>query len=1074
MLTFTQSQLKQAFNPRYFSRGLQCFKYDQVFDLHIEESSPEHLIITSSCLGSENNAYEQYIRIFKRQNRLILQGECSCPVGSNCKHIVAACLTYLDQQKESGPDISCQQWLDKFIAAGEEELDASEVGELVHYLLDHTENSGELTVTLIQTRAKKTGDGFTKGRKLGLDELRYQFRRFPTIDKEISALLTACPTKAYYGPPILKDKIGFLAINHILSTGRCFWQSNQNPPLQALEDHSLTLEWKKDAQGNATLQGQISKGGELILTQPPIYLDTQRHGLGNISDCPFNMAQLEQLLKPVTVPKAELHSFSQRLATFSDAPLAPPQKVNIHTIQNVEPTPGLYLRGMDDNGRTIHCMDLNFYYEETLVPAYPEYPIHTIEEGGELIKVHRDLESEYTAIAHLQELGFEGLIHGENSPGLFFVSLSKHGIIEGALRWQQFLEEEIPQLEQTGWWIEIDDSFLLQFDHADDAWDVEIEEHNEWFDLSFDITINGEKRPLLPLVSSILAQYDSHNLPEQIIVETAPHHYTTLSSEPLKPVIDTLYELYDNSSLSKDGTLRLARYDAARLQQLEQTTNAKWLGGKALRDLGKKLNNFTGIKNITPPKALNAELREYQQHGLNWLQFLREYQFNGILADDMGLGKTVQTLAHLQYEKQCRRLTQPCLIIAPTSLVSNWRREAEKFTPRLKVLVLHGADRKTLFNKINDHDIIITTYPLLVRDADELQQHHYHYLILDEAQVIKNPKAKASQRVRELNSNHRLCLTGTPMENHLGELWSLFDFLMPGFLGDERQFKQLFRTPIEQHQDTERQQRLSQRIAPFMLRRTKSSVAHELPEKTEIIRSVPLDDKQAALYESIRISMEKKVQQAIQQKGLARSHITILDALLKLRQCCCDPSLLSLKQAQAVNYSAKLEMLMEMVPELLEEGRRILLFSQFTQMLSIIEKRLKELNINYTKLTGQTRKRDAAIQSFKDGEANIFLISLKAGGVGLNLTEADTVIHYDPWWNPATENQATDRAHRIGQDKAVFVYKLITENTLEEKILAMQAKKQALADGVYRDKSNTENETTFSQEDLQSLFAPLN
>ncbi|MFC1751473.1 DEAD/DEAH box helicase, partial [Pseudomonadota bacterium] len=673
----------------------------------------------------------------------------------------------------------------------------------------------------------------------------------------------------------------------------------------------------------------------------------------------------------------------------------------------------------------------------------------------------------------LLELGFEGFTNGKDLPGLCFVSLGEDNAIEGALRWQQFLEDDIPQLESEGWQIEIDDSFQLQFHQISDEWNVEIEDHNEWFDLSFDIEINGKKRALLPLITSILQNYDSNQLPEQLIIQSGPSEYINLPSESLKPVIDTLYELFDDESLSSDGKLRLSLFDAGRLDQLEQNTNAQWLGGKALRKLGSKLNSFKGIQEIKPPKALNAELREYQQQGLNWLQFLREYQFNGILADDMGLGKTVQTLAHLQYEKQCRRLKQPCLIIAPTSLVSNWRRESEKFTPRLKILVLHGPDRRELFDQIEHHDLVITTYPLLVRDAEILQQHHYHYLVLDEAQVIKNPKAKAAQLVRELNSNHRLCLTGTPMENHLGELWALFDFLMPGFLGDTRQFKQLFRTPIEQHGDTETQQRLSQRVAPFMLRRTKSVVAHELPEKTEIIRSVPLDTKQAALYESIRISMDKKVRDAIKQKGLARSHITILDALLKLRQCCCDPGLLKLKQAQSVDQSAKLETLMEMVPEMLEEGRRILLFSQFTQMISIIEKRLQALDINYAKLTGQTRKRDDAIQSFKDGDADIFLISLKAGGVGLNLTEADTVIHYDPWWNPAAESQATDRAHRIGQNKAVFVYKLITENTLEEKILAMQDKKQALADSVYNKEQSERSDSTFSGEELASLFAPL-
>jgi len=438
----------------------------------------------------------------------------------------------------------------------------------------------------------------------------------------------------------------------------------------------------------------------------------------------------------------------------------------------------------------------------------------------------------------------------------------------------------------------------------------------------------------------------------------------------------------------------------------------------------------------------------------------------------MGLGKTVQTLAHLLLEKEAGRLDRPALIIAPTSLMGNWRREAQQFTPQLRVLVLHGPQRSAHFEAIGEHDLVITTYPLLPRDHQALAEQDYSFLILDEAQNIKNPKAKAAGVVRRLSAEHRLCLTGTPMENHLGELWAQFDFLLPGLLADETHFRRYWRIPIEAHGDRGRQARLARRLAPFMLRRRKQDVLEELPPKTEIIRSVPLHEDQAALYESIRLSMEKRVRQAIAAQGLARSHITILDALLKLRQTCCHPALLPLAAAGKVKHSAKLDLLMEMLPEQLEEGRRILLFSQFTSMLGLIELELRRRNIAYAKLTGQTRKREEVIERFRSGEVALFLISLKAGGVGLNLTEADTVILYDPWWNPAVETQAADRAHRIGQDKPVFVYKLITEETVEERILALQEKKQALAEGIYREGEAQQLES-FTAEDLQALLAPL-
>jgi SNF2 family DNA or RNA helicase len=325
--------------------------------------------------------------------------------------------------------------------------------------------------------------------------------------------------------------------------------------------------------------------------------------------------------------------------------------------------------------------------------------------------------------------------------------------------------------------------------------------------------------------------------------------------------------------------------------------------------------------------------------------------------------------------------------------------------------------------------------------------------------------------VRRLEARHRLCLTGTPLENHLGELWALFHFLNPGFLGDQQSFRRLYRTPIEEHGDQARAQALQRRVRPFLLRRTKQSVARELPDKVEIVRSVAFGEAQADLYESVRAAMDDRVRDALRNKGLARSHITILDALLKLRQICCDPRLVRLDRAQSRPSSAKLELLMQMLPEMIAEGRRILLFSQFTAMLSLIEDALRPLAIDYTKLTGQTRRREEAIARFRNGEVPLFLISLKAGGVGLNLAEADTVIHYDPWWNPAVERQATDRAHRIGQTSKVFVYKLVAEQSVEERILALQASKSRLAEGVYGE--TADEQQLFSEADLRELLRPL-
>ena len=324
----------------------------------------------------------------------------------------------------------------------------------------------------------------------------------------------------------------------------------------------------------------------------------------------------------------------------------------------------------------------------------------------------------------------------------------------------------------------------------------------------------------------------------------------------------------------------------------------------------------------------------------------------------------------------------------------------------------------------------------------------------------------------QYNTRHRLCLSGTPMENHLGELWSLYHFLMPGFLGSQARFKQLFRTPIEKLGNNERLDQLRRRVTPFMLRRAKSDVATDLPPKQTAVSSVELGGAQADLYETIRLTTEKAVREALANKGLAKSQIQILDALLKLRQVCCDPRLVPLAAAKKIKESAKLELLMDMLPEMLAEGRRILLFSQFTSMLALIEEELVKRGLKWVKLTGQSQKRDALIEQFTSGQVPLFLISLKAGGVGLNLPQADTVIHYDPWWNPAVENQATDRAHRIGQTQSVFVYKLVAQGTIEERILALQARKAMLADSLYSG-AQGRKQPLFTEDDVAELLKPL-
>lgn len=601
---------------------------------------------------------------------------------------------------------------------------------------------------------------------------------------------------------------------------------------------------------------------------------------------------------------------------------------------------------------------------------------------------------------------------------------------------------------------------------------------HDFFAYQLGILVDNKPVNLVPLIIHLIRRWDAatlEDLSDSLILKLPVDSQLTLTVElgRIKPLVRVLLRY---AALQEQGNdfLTLKRHQLLLMLEVEQATkasHARWQGTAKLREKLQQLVHYAIPEaEACLPNGLQTVLRDYQQQGLHWLQCLREYEFGGILADDMGLGKTVQTLAHLLYEKEQQRLSVPSLILAPTSLVRNWYEEARRFTPTLRVFMFHGTERhKDVFE---DYDIVISTYGLLQRDKARFLAHQFYYLILDEAHLIKNSYAKTTQLVQQLNAKHRLCLTGTPMENHLGELWSLFHFLMPGFLGEAKQFRQFFKAPIEKFGDEHRREILAKRIQPFVLRRTKNAVAKELPLKTEMTRLVTLTGSQRDLYETIRMMMEKKVREAIAKQGLGKSHILFLDALLKLRQVCCDPRLLSWPEAEmAHGVSAKLVVLMELLDSLLSENRRVLVFSQFTSMLALIETVLKQRQYPYLILTGKTKNRQRLVDLFQQGDIPIFLISLKAGGMGLNLTKADTVIHYDPWWNPAVEEQATDRSHRIGQENPVFVYKLITQGTVEEVILKLQEKKRQLVDGILS--PNMKQPLLLQEGDIQQFFMPI-
>ncbi|MEX2481647.1 MAG: DEAD/DEAH box helicase [Gammaproteobacteria bacterium] len=1079
--TLTAATIRATVGFATYARGSDYFAEGRVEEL-VAEAFPYGWELQAVTRGSGRAIYSQDIVIDLDPDGVSIEGDCTCPVGYNCKHVAAVCLAFLTNPETrhtstEAASAAFTRWLEAVASAGQIR---SPGDERVVYLLGLSEDADFDGRSTVECRArivksKQRGSGYTRGRHLDLLDILRPYnvaRAVSPADAEIATLLLAGVD--YWQRATIAGRAGGHALDALLESGRCYWMDTVNEPLRAGNERTLGLSWRPDEDGDELLLAVDVGGGGLVLpTDPPRYLDAEQGLIGPLACNGLNHAQLALLADAPPVPAAEAEALSRTLLSrFQTTALPPPAAVATRDNSGQAARPILGIHG---SGNTHAAwLSLDFAYGDDRIHALPA-GTHSLQQSSEgLVRISRDPAAEAAAQARLTELGFEpcdGAALGEPATRATYLRRAGNAV-EWASAWSKFLHESVPTLAAEGWSVEQHSDFDLRFESAD--WTADISEDaagNDWFALGFGLEVDGRKLPLLDLLAPIL-DADWSRLPDTVSVPIGPRRYVDVPAERLRPLLDTLRALFAGGVRQDgDGRLRLGRADAALLNEFEHQGIAIQ-GASRWRELAQRLADFKGIQSVEPDPGLAATLRPYQRRGLDWLQFLREYGFNGVLADDMGLGKTLQTLAHLLCEKRAGRLTHPALVVAPTSLMGNWAREAARFAPALAVVVLHGQTRHARFAAAADADLVLTTYPLLSRDAARLAECEFHSLILDEAQNVKNPRAKAAQVIRQLRAKHRLCLTGTPLENHLGELWALFDFLMPGFLGDSETFRRVYRTPIENQGDTARQGVLARRVAPFMLRRSKQEVAADLPPKTEILEPIAFEPAQAELYESIRAAVDKRVREAIARQGLARSHITILDALLKLRQVCCDPRLLHLEDSARPPPSAKLARLLELLEELLDEGRRVLLFSQFTSMLSLVEAELERRGIAYAKLTGQTRKRDAAIDRFRSGEVALFLISLKAGGVGLNLPEADTVIHYDPWWNPAAEAQATDRAHRIGQTQPVFVYKLIVENSVEEKMITLQDKKRALAAGVYAGQEGQQL-PALDADTLAALLAPI-
>ncbi len=753
-----------------------------------------------------------------------------------------------------------------------------------------------------------------------------------------------------------------------------------------------------------------------------------------------DLVRLKQITTPLLVPAKDREIFLARaLPTLLERF---PLRSGGGIFKKIEgsPVPRVYL----SEARGGLAVRLRFWYgnaveipEGHLSPGTAE--IHF--SPNAIVSLKRDHASEEAAHIRLLGSGLRTSDTGGASPG--FVPTGE------PLAW---LTEKLPDLAKEGFEVFGQESLTrYRIRTGSSKISFSVSSGIDWFDLSVNATFEGTSASLQAFVAAVREG--------RRYVRLTDGSYGVLSGEFL--------QRFKAAALFGDGVPEGLRFSRSHVSLLEDlSTETEFFADDAFTSLRERLHSFTGVRHQTLPEGFLAILRPYQQSGYDWLRFLHEFRFGGLLADDMGLGKTVQTLALLAHVHETRT-ARPSLIVVPTSLVHNWQREAQRFAPNLRVLTYHGLDRKRFQGEFEAYDVIITSYGILRRDVEFLHEIPFCYAILDESQNIKNFASVNARAARNVQAEYRLALTGTPVENNLSELWSQLHFLNPGMLGGLKTFTDHYVKPIEREHDEQSASSLRQIIRPFLLRRTKELVAADLPSKFESIVLCDMDEAQRSAYQHWREYYRQSILRSIQNIGVGRSTVKVLEGLMKLRLVCCHPALADERYRGG---SGKFSAFEEMLDDILQEGHKVLVFSQFVRMLSILRKHLDRHNISYEYLDGRTTHRKVHVDRFQNDPAvRAFLISLRAGGTGLNLTAADYVIHYDPWWNPAVEAQATDRTHRIGQTRQVFSYKLITRDTVEEKIVELQEKKKNLVAKVITTEQSFLKSLT--REEIEELFS---
>ncbi len=916
-------------------------------------------------------------------------------------------------------------------------------GKRLWYLLDVTESVSrrKLVIRLAQQERKRDGE-FGKARKqrirsYDLDQLENDDERLlaemlihmDTVDtRRQSPYGVSDPRGQGHNSLNIAPEMQELVVPKLCSTGRLVWLlDTANLPIEEAQplawDNGQPWRFRLHVQDDQKLQkysirGLLERDGERVELEKAVLICRGlvvfpgTVGRVEVGDKAAWLATLQKA-ESIEVPYADRGDFVTQLYSMPQLPTEELPESLLLREEKVEPQPRLEIKtpAQGLNSRELDARVCFLYGEMHVSPGFGHAPglgqRQIIDHENRRI-IPRDAIREQSLLDRAVEAGL--VQH------TFYNSDSFHLTIP-----IRSLPEVVRSLIEENWIVESDGRPIRR----PGSFSLSVKSGVDWFELDGQLDFDGQSASLPELLAAVrnnerfvrLGDGTHGMLPEEWLERYAP--------------LAGLGEADGDSVKFRPSQALLL--DALLASQEDVNVDAKF------RAYRRKLHSFEGVKPASEPKGFDGQLRDYQKEGLGWLHFLRNFQLGGCLADDMGLGKTIQVLALLESRRRRRiaagETRAPSLAVVPKSLIFNWIEEAARFTPKLRVLNYTGINRVESFDELDQHDLIVTTYGTLRRDILQLKDIRFDYAILDEAQAIKNANAQSAKAVRLIDAEHRLAMTGTPVENHLGELWSLFEFLNPGMLGQSKAFR-AFSSGTGGSQDGDTLQMLAKSLRPFLLRRTKEQVLSELPEKSEQTLYCELSTKERKQYDELREYYRASLAQHVKAKGIKRSKIHVLEALLRLRQASCHLGLLDKKKEKET--SAKLEVLLEQLDEILDEGHKALVFSQFTSLLAIVRRHLDKKKITYEYLDGRTSKRGEKVKRFQDDpDCPLFLISLKAGGHGLNLTAADYVFILDPWWNPAVEAQAIDRVHRIGQSRRVFAYRIIARDTVEDKILAI-------------------------------------